>query len=366
MYTAPGSKSVVEAVPVSGQIPIEGERMNALRFSRLGGSLAIACLAPVLLAGFPSPTIAQQTNDSGSASPNLPAGASPDVVPIPADVDCAVKGLDLVETANGWIAKEATGLSCSISGRGPAGIKTVEFLSKALINGIATTKEFGEVTFTVNGVPPGGGTTLPNGGRVTEVESALTEKDEGFLTIALHPDQMSAFRAYLSAPTPFEASVASCSAGAAAAWPPNVKIKKQETIWRIVDLGNCSVHYTQAIDLDVQTSAGMFMTFSGTITLTPNRMQSGVSAHVTSLDAWKVPVSIPGTFANIRGQVSGMAMLIGGSDGGAQQEQPQIHGGEGFLAVIFKDIGDKKKVRVASFIADTVASDAAAAPVLKD
>jgi hypothetical protein len=356
----------MEPVPVSRQISIEGESMNTLHFSRLWGSLAIASLVPVLLAGFSTPTIAQQTNDSGKVKPNLPAGASPDNVPIPADIHCAVKGLDMVETANGWVAKEATGLSCSIAGRGPAGIKTVEFQSKTLTSGMATTKDFGEITLTVIGVPPGGGTTLPNGGRVTEVEFGPTEAAGAFLAIALQPNQISAFRAYVSAPTPFEVSVTSCSAHAAAAWPPDFKIKKPETIWRVVDLGNCSVYYTQAIDLNVRTSAGMFMTFSGAITLTPNRMQSGVSAHVTSLDAWKVPVSIPGAFANIRGQVSGMAMLTGSPDGGTQQEQPQVQGGEGFLSVNFKSMGDKKKVGVVSFIADTVASDATAAPPLKD
>ncbi len=286
-------------------------------------------------------------------------------VALPTDINCAIQDLDVKETPNGWVAKTAAGLSCSMQGRGPAGIKNVEFISKNLNDGAASTKDFGDIRFTIHGVPAMAQGKLPNGGRVAEVEYSGSP-EPGLVTIMLDADHLNAFRAYLSSPTPFEASVASCSGPVAAAWPPNAKFKKPEMIWRVVNLSDCSVYYAQLIDLGIRGRAGLMMTFGGGITLTPDPGPTGVAAHVTSIDAWKPPFLIPGAKSGLHGKFTGFAALLGNPNGTVRQEQPELQPGQGYEDVSFKDLGSKKRISFSKFIADTMGSDKAAAPPLKD
>ena len=333
--------------------------------SRLHPRVATACalLALILLPGSPTSANAQQAPQDSPHTASVPAAASAAFVPLPADIDCSVQGLDVVEGPTAWVAKSAAGLSCTM--RGLAGTKTVDFVSGTLTNGTASTKDFGEVRLIVHGVPRGGGTQLSNGGRISEVVYPLSGPDPGLVTITLGADRVSALRDYLAVPTPFEASVASCSARVAAAWPPDIRSKKPESIWRIVDLAGCNVYYARLIDLGLHCRAGMMLTFNGKVTLTldPSRPQA---AHVTSIDPWKPPIAIPGTKSNINGSVTGMAALLGNPDGTVRQEQPELQGGQGFDYVTFKDLRNKQKLFFPKFIADTVETDQAAAPPLKD
>jgi hypothetical protein len=312
--------------------------------------------------------------DSGQAvspaaaltSTHAPAPASAAFVPIPPDIDCSIQGLSLKETPNGWIAKTATGLSCSMHGRGPAGTKDVEFVSKKVASGGASTKDFGEIRFAIHGVPAGGGAKLPDGGRMVEVDYSLTPPEPGLVTLILNADYVNAFRSFFSAPTPFEASVASCSGQVAAARPPNAKFKKPETVWRIVNLSDCRVHYAQLIDLGIHGRAGLMMTFDGAVTLTPDPGPGEVAAHVTSIDVWKPPFLIPGTKSGLHGKFTGFAALLGSPNGTMQQEQPELQPGQGYGVVSFKDLRSKKKIAFSTFIADTVRSDEAVMPPFKD
>ena len=133
-----------------------------------------------------------------------------------------------------------------------------------------------------------------------------------------------------------------------------------------MNLSDCSVYYAPLIDLGIHGRAGMMMIFDGAVTLAPDPGSQGAAAHVTSIDAWKSPILIPGARSSLHGRYSGFATLTSGLDGAFNQEQPELQPGRGFESVNFKDLHSKKKIGFSNFIADTVESSQAAAPPLKD